>query len=150
MKNKFLLLSIAVISAMSIFSCKDEEETKTAAPSIVGTWEVKNVNFKVYIQGTKFVDTLVKPTAGASQIAILKEDKTILRIGTEDGVSDTVSGTYTVTGSKLILNLVDSNGPLTEEYEDLTFNATDMSFSSYDPNKTDPDREEFTVNLKRK
>ena len=38
MKNKFLILSIATISAMSIFSCKDDEETKTTNASIVGTW----------------------------------------------------------------------------------------------------------------
>lgn len=73
MKNKFLILSIATISAMSIFSCKDDEETKTTNASIVGTWEMSKMSVKVYIAGVKFVDTTIMAEAGTSSVAVIKE-----------------------------------------------------------------------------
>jgi hypothetical protein len=149
MKNKFLLLSIAAISAMSIFSCKDEEEVKT--PSVVGTWEMSKVNVKLYIAGTKFIDTTMMPDAGTSSIAVIKEDKSIMQIETDATGSDTIFGTYNITGTKFVLNLIDpTDGPYTEEYENLSYNATEMTFTAYDPNKTDLNRSEFTPTFKRK
>jgi hypothetical protein len=151
MKNKFLLLSIATISAMSIFSCKDEEEAKTSTPSVVGTWEMSKLNVKLYVGGMKFVDTTVMQDAGASSIAVIKEDKTIMQIEKDVTGSDTIFGTYSITGTKFILNLVDpKDGPYTEEYENLSYNATELTFTMYDPNKTDLNRTEITPTFKRK
>lgn len=149
MKNKFLLLSIAAISALSIFSCKDEEETST--PSIVGTWEMTKISAKVYIGGTKFLDTTFLPPVGSSSIAVIKEDKSIMRIDTEGSQSDTIMGTYNITGTKIVLNLVDpKDGPFTEVYEDLTYNAAEMNFTKYDPDKTSLNRSEYSLMFKRK
>ncbi len=151
MKNKFLLLSIAAIGAMSIFSCKDEEETKTAAPSIVGTWEMTKVSVKAYIAGVKLMDTTMMADPGSSSIAYIKEDKSIMLIDSDGSDADTTIGTYSVTGTKLVLNLIDPvDGPYTEEYQNLSYNATEMTFTGYDPDATSPNRTEFTPTFKRK
>ena len=151
MKNKFLILSIATISAMCIFSCKDDEETNTTNSSIVGTWEMNKMNLKVYIAGVKFMDTTMNKEAGTSSIAIIKEDKSIMVIDNDGSTTDTMSGTYAITGTTLVLNLVDSkNVPTTEEYGNLTYNSTDLSFTRFDPDKTDLNRSEYTAQFKRK
>lgn len=136
---------------MSIFSCKDDEETKTTNASIVGTWEMSKMSVKVYIAGVKFVDTTIMAEAGGSSVAVIKEDKSIMQIETDASGSDTIFGTYNITGTKFVLNLVDpTDGPYTEEYENLSYNATEMSFTGYEPNKTDLNRSEFTPTFKRK
>lgn len=151
MKNKFLLLSIAIISVASIFSCKDEEETNTTAPSLIGTWEMNKVNLKIYVAGTKFMDTVITTSASSTRIAIIKEDKSIMLIDTQGGKKDTSTGTYSVDGTKFILNLVHPvNGPSTDEYENLSYNSTDLSFTAYDPDKTSASRTEYTAYFKRK
>jgi len=74
-----------------------------------------------------------------------------MQIETDASGSDTIFGTYNITGTKFVLNLVDpTDGPYTEEYENLSYNATEMSFTGYDPNKTDLNRSEFTPTFKRK
>ena len=149
MKNKFLLLSISAISALSIFSCKDEEKTST--PSVVGTWEMSKLNVKLYVGGTMFMDTTVMSGAVTSSIAIIKEDKSIMQIETDATGSDTIFGTYNITGTKFILNLVDpKDGPYTEEYDNLSYNSTEMTFTYYNPNKTDLNRTEISPTYIRK
>jgi len=151
MKNKFLLLSIAAIGAISIFSCKDEEETKTSTPSVVGTWEMSKLGVKVYFAGVKFADTTILPEAGTSSMAVIKEDKSIMLIDKDGSGSDTTFGTYNITGTKMVLNLIDpTDGPYTKEYENLSYNATEMTFTGYEPNKTDLNRTEITPTFKRK
>jgi hypothetical protein len=133
------------------FSCKDDEETNITNSSIVGTWEMDKMNLKVYIAGVKFMDTTMNKEAGTSSIAIIKEDKSIMVIDNDGSTTDTMSGTYTITGTTLVLNLVDSkNVPTTEEYGNLTYNSTDLSFTRFDPDKTDLNRSEYTAQFKRK
>ena len=142
---------MAIICAASIFSCKDEEETNTAAPSLIGTWEMNKVNLKIFVAGTQLIDTVITTSASSTRIAIIKEDKSIMLIDTQGDKKDTSTGTYSVNGTKFILNLVHPvNGPSTDEYENLTYSASDLSFTAYDPDKTSTSRTEYTAYFKRK
>lgn len=109
------------------------------------------INLKAYLSGVKFIDTTEMAQADTSSLAIFKANKSILLIESEKSKSDTISGTYSITGTTMVLNLIDPvDGPYTEEYESLTYDTTYMSFIGYDPNKTDPNRSVYTPTYKRK
>jgi hypothetical protein len=151
MKIKFLFLSIAAICVFNIFSCKDQEESNST-PSIVGKWELYKVHGKFYVSNKYERDTIIFPPSGTSTIFIMNENKTMMQIYSENGVTDTFSGTYSVVGTTLITNLIDpsDNSTYTDEYDNISFGSTELNMTGYDPNKTYPDRLEMVAYFKRK
>jgi hypothetical protein len=152
MKNKFSSIIIAVICFISIFSCKEQEEEVTSSPSIVGTWELYKVHGKFYVSNRYERDTIIFPPSGTSTIFIMNENKTMMQIYTENGETDTFSGTYSVVGTTLIATLIDpsDNSTYTDEYDNIYFSFTELNMTGYDPNKTYPDRLEMVAHFKRK
>jgi len=108
------------------------------------------MNLKTYSGGNLFTDTTTIPEAGVSYFLKFTEDKSIQLIGKNNGKSDTIPGTYNITDSIMVWNLIHPiNGPFTREFENLTFDNTNLAFTLYDPNKTDRNRVEITYTYKR-
>lgn len=151
MKNFCLAISFLILCTFTLTNCKDQEEANSS-PSIVGKWELYKVHGKFYVSNKYERDTIIFPPSGTSTIFILNENKTMMQIYTENGETDTFSGTYSVVGTSLITTLIDpsDNSTYTDEYDDISFGSTELNMTGYDPNKTYPDRLEMVTYFKRK
>jgi hypothetical protein len=138
---KTIKLSLIAFSAlMSFSSCSKDPVIE--APSIVGNWKVDKVKIISFSSGTQFWDTTVNNVTdwlGVSYYYNFKADKSFEDKSVEKNTGNVTSsvGTYNLNGSNLTLNYKDLT---VEEFENVSFDASRLVMTIYDPSKTDPDR----------
>lgn len=139
------IFAIMAISVFAFSACKDETPVDNT-PKFEGTWELQKLNVKIYFNNQQFYDTTIttSPTQNFGGTFSGSQFITNTVDGT-DVTSDT--GTYILSNGKLEMTYKDGSK---DTYEDVVFNATTLTMSQYDPSKTDPNRQAYSFEFKRK
>lgn len=139
------LFALAAITVFAFSSCKDEAPIDNT-PKFEGSWELEKLNVKVFFTNQQFYDTTIATSSTLKYSGTF--DGTNFTTTSVDGTDVTNDkGTYILSNGKLEMTFEDGTK---ESYEDVVFNATSLTMVQYDPSKTDPNRQVYTFQFKRK
>jgi len=139
------LFAIAAVSILAFSACKDDAPVDNT-PKFEGSWDLENLNVKIYFNNQMFYDTTITTNPKLKYGGTFNGGMFITNsVDGTDVTSDT--GTYVLSSGKLVMTFKDGS---TETYEDVVFDATSLKMAQYDPSKTDPNRQVYSFQFKRK
>ena len=95
-------LKILLFSLMVFISCKDDKASESDSVNpLVGVWEMTSAS--ILIQSNPSQTITINADANNSETMVLGEDGTYSYSGKIDGVSESGSGSWSSTGSKLTI-----------------------------------------------